>query len=123
MPTPRTSEKLRKYMKQKLEEGKMYIGEKVTPKISKTHTINKEGSLEKKKTTIYGRKMPLQKIFDDETKRQENQQILRHHPDTFYKNLPEHQAETILQQFSETLSYEGNGNIKEKLKEVQRTRM
>lgn len=52
VPTPRTSEKLRKDMKQKLESGEIYIGEKVTPKISKTHTINKEGSLEEKRTTI-----------------------------------------------------------------------
>lgn len=121
VPTPRTSEKLRKDMKQKLESGEIYIGEKVTPKISKTHTINKEGSLEEKRTTIYGRKIPLEIIFDHETKRQENLQVLRQHPDTYYENLPEHQAETLLQQLGET-SYERNGNIKEKLKEVQRTR-
>lgn len=44
---------------------------------------------------IYVRKMPLQIIFDHETKRQENLQILRQHPDTFYENLPEHQADTL----------------------------
>lgn len=36
----------------------------------------------------------------------ENLQILGQHPDTYYRNSPEHQAEIIFQQLGETLSYE-----------------
>lgn len=55
-------------MKQKLESGEIYIGEKVIFKIFKIYIINKEGLFEEKRIIIYGRKIILEIIFDYEIK-------------------------------------------------------
>jgi hypothetical protein len=49
-----------------VETGKLNIDVKIDPKIVKTNIINEDGEMVDKAYSVYGRKMPLKQILEEQ---------------------------------------------------------
>lgn len=61
----------------KLQTQEINIGEKIAPKLSKINKIDTDGKLTITETIVYGRKIPLTTIVQEETERFRAAGILR----------------------------------------------
>ncbi|CAG2238823.1 unnamed protein product [Mytilus edulis] len=87
VPLQRSSKKLKMILKDKIASKAYNIGVKITPKILKNNIININGLLEETKTHIYGRKIPLQELIQNELLRLHKASVLRIRTDQEYSDL------------------------------------
>lgn len=121
LPTPRTIALIKKDMKQKLQSGELYIGEKVAYKnITKT-SLSANGELIETSTELYARKFSLEHIRQTSLEEQFQQGILRYRSDDDYRNLSEEYLKQRLEALNEQFP-ENKDNAIEKLKHLERTR-
>lgn len=64
IPTPRPARALRKKIQRKLGSKKLYIGERIAPKVIRTNKIHENGKLIDKEVAVYGRMIPILNILE-----------------------------------------------------------
>lgn len=86
LPTPRSSQHLKKDIKDQISSGKIYLGEKIAHKEVITKTI-KDGHLETKTLMTYSRHYPLEILRKTALEDQLKLGVLRHFSDEDYSNM------------------------------------
>lgn len=77
IPSSRSAKKIKSVIKMKLQTQEINIGEKIAPKLSKINKIDTDGKLTITETIVYGRKIPLTTVVQEETERFRAAGILR----------------------------------------------
>lgn len=77
IPSSRSAKKIKSVIKTKLQTQEINIGEKIAPKLSKINKIDTNGKLTMTETIVYGRKIPLTTIVEEETGRFRAAGVLR----------------------------------------------
>lgn len=122
VPLQRSSKKLKEVLKSKILSQEYNIGIKIAPKELKMHKINNDGNLIEVKTQVYGRKIPLKDLLQQEMERLFSSGVVRMTTNEEYDNMTAQKVSDKLTKLGVEFDYkETLSNLLDLLKTKERT--
>ena len=121
-PTSRPGKCLNAILKDKVAKKEIYIGEKIVPKDLVDNKINDDGNLIENTNRVFGRKIPLKYIIQEETERLHKEGVLRLTTDNEYQTLEKEEILNRLENLGISTNSMNQIEALDKLKQTERTR-
>lgn len=120
VPAEETNEKVKEKIKEKIRNGEINIGQLIVPKKYEKLILDDKNEIKKIEFFVEGRKMPLNEIREQTL--QKHKRYSRSHSDEHYSNMTRIAVSGRLEELYEFDDTEGLPVMREKLKEMERTR-
>ena len=122
VPVPRTTDKVKEAILEKIKSGELSVGEMIVPKQYKKLKICEDGSIEEEIFHVSGRKIPLLAIREKILQEHEKNGWLRDKSDEKYQNMSDAQIIERLKSLGEYSAEDDIRREREKLVKIERTR-